>query len=86
MGLAEGGDLFEQLGRGNTMLDNATIWKLFDQIVKAMTYTHSRRIIHRDIKPENIFLDKEGNVMIGDWGYASTWSSWKRKKKTVWFT
>jgi len=30
--------------------------------------------IHRDIQPCNIFLDKDRNVLLGDWGHSKTWT------------
>jgi len=81
MKYAEGGDLFEHIGRYGA-LSLPKCWHLFSQIVKAVAYSHSCGFIHRDLKPENIFLDKEGQTaMIGDWGYASAWSSWKKKRR-----
>ena len=36
------------------------VWRLFRQILEALSYIHGRNVIHRDIKPANIFLDAEG--------------------------
>ena len=40
------------------------------EIVSALSYLHSLSIVHRDLKPENILLDKEGHVVIVDFGFS----------------
>ncbi|CDW86336.1 eukaryotic translation initiation factor 2alpha kinase [Stylonychia lemnae] len=47
-------------------------WKIFSQIVDALHYLHGLNLIHRDLKPSNIFLDKNNNVKLGDFGLATT--------------
>ncbi|MGK9476819.1 serine/threonine-protein kinase [Melioribacter sp. OK-6-Me] len=44
--------------------------KLTIQLFKALNFAHKNRIIHRDIKPENIFVDKNLNLKLGDFGLA----------------
>ncbi|MBI5563278.1 MAG: SUMF1/EgtB/PvdO family nonheme iron enzyme, partial [Chloroflexi bacterium] len=39
-------------------------------VATALAYAHSRDMIHRDIKPANIMLDREGQVMLADFGTA----------------
>jgi len=46
-------------------------WKIFCQIVDALHYLHGLGLIHRDLKPSNIFLDKNNNVKLGDFGLAT---------------
>lgn len=45
-------------------------WRLFRQILEAVSYIHNEGFIHRDLKPMNIFIDKSVNVKVGDFGLA----------------
>ena len=40
------------------------------EIASALSYLHSLSIVHRDLKPENILLDKEGHIVIIDFGFS----------------
>lgn len=53
------------------------------QIVGAIKYLHSRRVIHRDLKLGNIFFDPEMNLKIGDFGLASVLPSNDSRKYTI---
>ena len=47
--------------------------EIFQDIISALEYIHSRKIIHRDMKPANVFLsslDNSLNVKIGDFGLS----------------
>nr|OQO30571.1 hypothetical protein B0A51_01197 [Rachicladosporium sp. CCFEE 5018] len=41
------------------------------QICGAVKYLHHRHIVHRDLKTGNLFLDKDMNVKVGDFGLAA---------------
>ncbi|ODQ65491.1 Pkinase-domain-containing protein [Nadsonia fulvescens var. elongata DSM 6958] len=53
------------------------------QILGAVDYMHSRRVIHRDLKLGNIFLDVNMNIKIGDFGLAALLASDSDRKKTI---
>ena len=50
--------VFEPQGR----VEHHETWRVFRQILEALSYIHGRGVIHRDIKPANIFLDAEGRL------------------------
>ncbi|ODV82703.1 hypothetical protein CANARDRAFT_30621 [[Candida] arabinofermentans NRRL YB-2248] len=50
--------------------DYDNYWRIFRQILEALSHIHSQGIIHRDLKPVNIFIDENHNVKLGDFGLA----------------
>ncbi|HXS26311.1 MAG TPA: protein kinase [Steroidobacteraceae bacterium] len=44
--------------------------KVFLQVLDAVQYAHTQRIIHRDIKPSNILVTASGQVRLLDFGIA----------------
>ncbi|KAF8060720.1 kinase-like domain-containing protein [Lyophyllum atratum] len=47
-------------------------WRLFQQIVDALTHMSTLSILHRDIKLTNIFIDAKGDCKVGDFGLATS--------------
>ena len=46
----------------------AAALRAFRPLVEAVAILHDHNLVHRDIKPANIFLDAEGNLILGDFG------------------
>jgi fused len=49
--------------------------KIAQQLVQALFYLHSNRIIHRDMKPQNILISANGMVKLCDFGFARAMSN-----------
>lgn len=40
------------------------------QMVLALEYLHSKKIIYRDLKPENVLICSDGYIKIADFGLS----------------
>ena len=65
------GDLFQILEDDHS-LGVAQVRGVAAQLVSALFYLHSHRILHRDMKPQNILIGKDGAVKLCDFGYIMT--------------
>ncbi|KAK7103381.1 serine/threonine-protein kinase Nek2-like isoform X2 [Littorina saxatilis] len=77
MEYCQGGDLATVIARcrkDGTKVDEDFAWRILIQITLALKECHRRKngksILHRDLKPANIFLDRQQNVKLGDFGLA----------------
>lgn len=53
------------------------------QIISALKYLHSHRVIHRDLKLGNLFLTDKMQIKIGDFGLACKLEFEGEKKRTI---
>mmetsp|Transcript_67699 Transcript_67699/g.151611 ORF Transcript_67699/g.151611 Transcript_67699/m.151611 type:complete len:473 (-) Transcript_67699:127-1545(-) len=79
MEFAAGGELRGYVER-NKALSEEESRHFFKQIVRAVHYVHSKKIVHRDLKLENILLDSQNRCKIVDFGLSDYVSS---KERTV---
>ncbi|KAL6080372.1 MAPK-activated protein kinase Srk1 [Balamuthia mandrillaris] len=88
MELAEGMDLFEALYNEHPASEalrngatEASIRRVFHQLGLAIAHCTSKGVAHRDLKPENVFLDRDFNVKLGDFGLCTRFRAQQRTKK-----
>ena len=56
----------------NRNLSDTEVAKLGIDICSALVVCRKKNIVHRDIKPENIFISRDGDFKLGDFGVART--------------
>ena len=63
------GELFEVL-ESDRCLPEREVRSIARQLVRALHYLHSHRVIHRDMKPRNLLLNSNCDLKICDFGLA----------------
>jgi eukaryotic-like serine/threonine-protein kinase len=66
--LLEGESLRDRLGGGALQVRKA--FEIAVQIAQGLAAAHEKGIVHRDLKPGNVFITKDGQVKILDFGLA----------------
>ena len=73
MEYCDGGDLshfIEKNKETGKFLEENLVWNIFIKITIGLAALHKSKILHRDLKSLNIFLTKNLDIKIGDFGVA----------------
>lgn len=78
---AEHGELFDFIAETGKFSEEEGRY-YFQQLIKALNYLHNLGYAHRDVKPENILLDRNFNLKLADFGFATKERSSTSRKGT----
>ena len=71
----EGRELFNMQSDLNQMgqADRTEVCKtIFGELLLTVDHLHQNGIVHRDIKLENVMVDKNSNIKLADFGFATS--------------
>lgn len=70
MELLDGESLDSRMSRAGGILPVDEVLATADQLLDVLVAAHDKGVVHRDLKPENVFLTRDGQVRVLDFGIA----------------
>ena len=67
----DGGSVHDRLREGGRVSPGQAL-EWLGQAAIALDRAHAEGVVHRDVKPANLLLDRDGNIVVTDFGIAST--------------
>lgn len=82
-------DLRKFLKEQQGALDPSQLREIMKQILIAVYFCHSRRVLHRDLKPDNVLISANMQVKIADFGLARVYQipirPYTNEVQTLWY-
>ncbi|KAM6958122.1 cyclin-dependent kinase 15 isoform 1-T1 [Tautogolabrus adspersus] len=82
-------DLSEYMSQHPGGLHSHNVRLFMFQLLRALCYIHSRRILHRDLKPQNLLISYQGELKMADFGLARSKSipsqTFSSEVVTLWY-
>jgi len=75
MNYTPNGNLRQRHPRGTRVAWEAVL-NYARQLAEALQYVHDSGIVHRDVKPENMLVGLSDEILLGDFGIATTTYTW----------
>ncbi|PPQ74606.1 hypothetical protein CVT24_004195 [Panaeolus cyanescens] len=66
----ERGDIIDCMKRGGGCISRGLAKFYISELISAIHFLHTLRIIHRDIKPDNLLIGIDGHLVVADLGVA----------------
>ena len=77
-----GGSLFYHLKKKRRFTEREVLFYAAE-ILLAIEYLHSKKILYRDLKPENVLINRDGHIKLADFGLSKHFEISKAKKSAM---
>ncbi|KAH8384052.1 hypothetical protein KR009_011874 [Drosophila setifemur] len=82
-------DLKKLMDKKKEVFTPKLIKSYMHQILDALGFCHTNRILHRDLKPQNLLVDTAGNIKLADFGLARAFNvpmrAYTHEVVTLWY-